>query len=570
MYTASTALLEALHEAGVSYIFANLGSDHPPLVESLAEARHSGRPVPRLITCPNEMVALSAAHGVALVTGRAQAVLVHVECGTQALAGALHNAAKGRVPALIFAGTSPFTQEGELLGSRNEFIHWIQDVFDQRGLVRGYVKYDNEIRSGRNIKQIVHRAMQFAQSDPKGPVYLMAAREVMAEEVERVALDPAHWPALSPGALPPEAAAAIAAELLAARRPLVVTSYVGRNPAAVDELVRLCRRFAVGVLESVPSAVCFPADDPLYQGNQWNAPVVHPALAEADRILVLDSDVPWIPLLQRPRADARVYHIDVDPLKEQMPLWQLPAIRAYRADAAVALRQIRERMEEAEADEGSIAERRAHYASLHEARRDALHRREQPDGAGITPEYLTACVREQLGPDAIVLNEGITHYSTIVDHLGARPAGSMFTSGAGSLGWHGGAAIGIKLARPERTVVCLTGDGSYLFSVPSSVHWIARRYGTPFLQVIYNNGGWKAPKSSTLALYPEGYASRSPDLGVSFDPPPDYGGIAAAAGGAFARIVRRPDELKPALAHALHAVTSERRCAVLDVWLPPL
>src|SRR5215475_12191347 len=154
MYTASTALIEALHEAGVSYIFANLGSDHSATIESLAEASATGRPAPKLVTSPNEMVALSAAHGFAQVAGRAQAVLVHVECGTQALAGAVHNAAKGRIPVLIFAGASPFTQEGEIRGSRNEFIQWIQDVPDQRGLVRGYVKYENDIRSGRNIKQL--------------------------------------------------------------------------------------------------------------------------------------------------------------------------------------------------------------------------------------------------------------------------------------------------------------------------------------------------------------------------------------------------------------------------------
>jgi len=179
MYTAGTAFLEALNEAGIGYIFANLGSDHPALVEAMAEAKVSGRPVPSLITCPNEMVAMSAAHGFAQVSGKPQAVLVHVECGTQALGGAVHNAAKGRAPILVFAGASPFTQEGELRGSRNEFIQWLQDVRDQRGIVRGYMKYDNEIRTGRNLKQIVHRALQIAGSDPKGPVYLMAAREVL-------------------------------------------------------------------------------------------------------------------------------------------------------------------------------------------------------------------------------------------------------------------------------------------------------------------------------------------------------------------------------------------------------
>src|SRR3954468_6276892 len=145
MPTASAALLDALTSAGVSYLFANFGSDHLAILEALGEAATTGRPTPELIVCPAEMVGLSAAQGVAQVTGRAQAVLVHVECGTQALGGAVHNAARSRTPVLIVAGASPYTQHGELPGSRNEFIHWLQDVRDQRGIVRGYVKYDNEI-----------------------------------------------------------------------------------------------------------------------------------------------------------------------------------------------------------------------------------------------------------------------------------------------------------------------------------------------------------------------------------------------------------------------------------------
>jgi acetolactate synthase I/II/III large subunit len=570
MYTAGTALIEALHEAGVSCVFANFGSDHPAIVESLAEAKATGRPAPKLITCPNEMVALSAAHGFAQVTGHAQAVLVHVECGTQALAGALHNAAKGRIPVLIFAGASPFTQEGEMRGSRNEFIQWIQDVFDQRGLARGYVKYDNEIRTGRNIKQMTHRAMQFAHSDPKGPVYLMAAREVMEEEAPPVAVDPAHWQPIAPCAISPAGVEAIARELLMAERPLVVTSYLGRNPQAVEELSRFCRRFAVGVLESVPNYVNFPADDPLYQGNQWNEARQNRALDEADFVLVIDSDVPWIPTINKPRADAAIYQIDVDPLKEQMPLWQIPARHVFRADAATALRQLNECLEAAETNSVAVEARRAHYARLSEERRKNLHRAEAPERGAITPEYLTACVRQHIDQDTIILNEGITNYQTIINHVGALRPGQMFTSGGGSLGWNGGAAIGMKLACPDKTVICLTGDGSYMFSVPSSVHWIARRYKTPFLQVIYNNRGWKAPKLSTLAIHPDGYASRDEDPGVSFDPPPDYSGIAAAAGDAYARVVRRPEELNPALEEAMNAVRLERRCAVLDVWLPHL
>jgi acetolactate synthase-1/2/3 large subunit len=320
----------------------------------------------------------------------------------------------------------------------------------------------------------------------------------------------------------------------------------------------------------VPGYVNYPADADLYQGNQWNEPEQNRALDEADFALVFDSDVPWIPTINKPRGGAAIYQIDVDPLKEQMPLWQVPARRVFRADAETVLRQLNDRLDIAEIDNEAVEDRRTHYARLGHARRQKLLSAERPDGDVITPEYLTACVRQHIDQDTIVLNEGITNYGTIINHLGAIRPGQMFTSGGGSLGWNGGAAIGVKLACPDKTVVCLTGDGSYMFSVPSSVHWIARRYQTPFLQVIYNNRGWKAPKLSALAIHPDGYASRAEDIGVSFDPPPDYSGIAAAAGGAFARIVRRPEDLNSTLAEALNAVRRERRCAVVDVWLAGL
>ncbi len=570
MYTAGTALLEALAQAGVSCIFANFGSDHPALIEAIAEARARGETIPAVITCPNEMVALSCAHGHAQVSGRAQAVLVHVECGTQSLAGAVHNAAKGRVPVFIFAGMSPFTQEGELKGSRNEFIQWIQDVPDQRGIVRQYMKYENELRTAKNVKQIVLRALQFAHSDPKGPVYVVGAREVMEESTAPLAIDPAYWQPVAPTPLPADAVSAIVDAIAAAQRPLVVTSYLGRKPAAVAELLRFCRRLGVGVLESVPSHVNYPHDDALYQGNHWNHPFQNPALAAADVILVIDSDVPWIPTVSKPSGGAVIYHLDVDPLKQSMPLWYIRARGSFQADAATALQQLNAHLDGLRIDEEAVDRRHRHYAAEHAKRTAELTRREAEPKDVITPEYLTACVRRQIGADAIVLNEGITNYPAISDHIAKSSPGTMFASGGGSLGWNGGAAIGAKLANPAATVVALTGDGSYMFSQPSTVHWMARKYETPFLQVVYNNRGWKAPKFSALAVHPDGYASRAADIDVGFDPPPDYAAIAVAAGGAHGRTLRHPREVEGAIAEALRVVRDETRCAVLDAWLPPL
>jgi acetolactate synthase-1/2/3 large subunit len=338
----------------------------------------------------------------------------------------------------------------------------------------------------------------------------------------------------------------------------------------MEELVRLCRRLAVGVLESIPKCVNFPANDPLYLGNYWNEPVQDPHLAKADLILALDTELPWIPLHNAPSKSARIYHIDVDPLKAQMPLWHIAAKKSFRSDVAIALRQINERLDASAPDDRAVAARRAYYAERYQQRQKELRAREQCDSEEITPEHLTARVREHVDANAVFLIEGVTNGGPMFDHLGVCRPGAIYTSGGGSLGWNGGAAIGVKLALPEKTVVCLTGDGSYMFSMPSTVHWMARRYGTPFLQIIYNNRGWRAPKVAALAIHPDGYASKAKDIDSAFDPPPDYAGIAAAAGGAFAQTVRRSQELDDALQKAMKALRDEQRSAVLDVWLPHL
>ncbi len=320
----------------------------------------------------------------------------------------------------------------------------------------------------------------------------------------------------------------------------------------------------------MPSYVNYPHNDPLYQGNHWNHPFQNRALAEADFILVVDSDVPWIPTISKPSDGASIAIIDVDPLKQSTPLWSIKARQCFRADAATAVAQLNACLDGVEIDQFAAERRRRHYAERHRERKAGLDRLEAPGDDVITPEYLTACVRRQVGLEAIVLNEGITNYPAICDHMARELPGTMFASGGGSLGWSGGAAIGMKLAAPSKTLVSLTGDGSYMFSTPSTVHWMARRYRTPFLQVVYNNRGWKAPRFSALAVHPEGFASRAENLDLSFDPPPDYSGVAAAAGGAFARIVKRPREVEAAVAEGLRVVVEEQRCAVLDVWLSHL
>jgi acetolactate synthase-1/2/3 large subunit len=566
MTTTSSAILEALVEAGVECIFANFGSDHPALIEAIAQARADGRPCPRVITSPVEMVAMSAAHGYAQITGRAQAVLVHVDCGTQALGGAVHNAAKGRVPVLILAGLSPATQEGELPGSRNEFIQWIQDVPDQRGLVRGYVRYENEIRHGANAKQIVHRALQLAQSDPRGPVYLTATREALEQEVETTPIDRKQFPTMAPTALMEDVADTIADALVEAENPLIVTSYLGRSPAAVSQLITLASQIGVGVIESVPSYMNLPTTHPCYLGVQWNERQQNEALANADVVLVVDSDVPWIGAVNKPRPGAKIFHIDSDPLKMQMPLWHIGASIHASAHAAVALRQIFTAAGDLAFDPRRAA-RLTRIVEAHKRWEAETTEKEQAPAEGLTAEYLVAGIREAVGDDAIVVSEAVTNFHVVSRHMRRSRALTLFSSGGGSLGYNGGAAFGIKLARPDALVVAITGDGSYLFSQPSSVHWMSRRYEAPFLHVVLNNGGWHAPRQAVMGLHPDGVALKAASIDIDFPQPPDYGGIAAAAGGAHVEVVKSATEVGPALERALRVIREEKRSVVIDAHI---
>ena len=571
-YTTSTAFLEALAEAGVRYVFANLGSDHPGLIEALAQlnAEDGVAGFPQVIICPHETVAVSAAHAYAMVTGEPQAVIVHVDVGTQNLGGGVSNAMRGRVPGLVFAGSAPFTQEGELPGGRNEFIHWIQDVRDQRGILRGCVKYDNEIRTGRNVKQLVHRALQIARSEPAGPVYLTAPREVMEERVEPYAVDPADFGPVAPVALTEDVIAEIATALAGARHPLIVTSYLGRNPAAVPKLVELCELLAIPVLESMAYHVNFPADHELHAGFQYHTVTQNPVLARADVILVIDSDVPWIPAVNRPSAGAAIYCVDVDPLKSQMSMWHVPARRFAAASARVAVEQItRFVRDKIHLDAAAVEVRRVVTARAHDDEWAERAGRERPrsDGA-ITAEYLTACVRRLLeDEDALILTEVVTNSTVVAEHLRPSRPGSVLHHGGAALGWADGAAIGAKLAAPDRTVVCLVGDGSFLFGVPASAQWAARRYAAPALTIIYDNRGWAAPKFSTLQVHPRGAAAAADDFLVSFEPEVDLAGVARAAGAAHGVTVSDPGELPQVLKDAL-AVVHGGRSAVVSVHLP--
>lgn len=531
------------------------------------------------------MVALSMADGYARLTGKPQAVIVHVDVGTQGLGAAVHNASCGRAPVLIFAGLSPYTIEGETRGSRTEYIHWIQDVPDQKQIVSQYCRYTGEIKSGKNVKQIVNRALQFATSDPQGPVYLMGAREVMEEDIEPYQLNQSNWGPVAPAALPPSGIELITSELAAAKNPLVIVGYTGRNAQSVTELVTLANHFkGIRVLDTGGSDMCFPADHPGWLGLRYPG---HDLVKTADFILVIDCDVPWVPTQFKPSASAKIIHIDVDPLKQQMPVFYIPSMTTFRADSATALRQLNEHI----ASNSSLQQfvNSSENSSMGQLReQDYVKRRKEitdlavvPAGGGNAPlniSYMMAQVRKGVPLDTIWAIESVTLTHQVSDQVGATLPNSWINCGGGGLGWSGGGALGIKLASDVqhggpgkgKFVVQVVGDGTFLFSVPGSVYWIARRYQIPVLTIVLNNKGWNAPRRSMLLVHPNGDGSRATneDLNISFAPTPDYSGIAKAAAGGelWAGRASTVAELAQKLPEAIQSVLNGKG-AVLEAQL---
>ncbi|KZT69506.1 Thiamin diphosphate-binding protein [Daedalea quercina L-15889] len=591
MYNTATVFWKTLANAGVTHAFVNWGSDHSALLEDLERQRvENGKSLLEIVTCPNEMVALCAAHGYAQVTGRPAAVIVHVDVGTQALASAVHNIDRGQTPVLIFAGASPWTIEGELKGSRTEWPLWIQDVPDQAAIVRQYMRYTAQIPNGVSAAKTVMRALQFAQSALKGPVYLWARREVLEEELDASVVEQgvnaAGWPPVTQPSLPSSAINTIVSALIGAQFPLIITGNVGRSPNAVPLLSALSTTLSVAIATSCPSALCIPHSHPCLVGSSWDGRTAF--LKDADVIIILEADIPWMPIMgTQPKSGARVFVIDADPLKQSVGYAHVDAEMLCKADAAEALGQLLEAAERrlSEPLRATVAERKLHLEALHSTWTSQLAEAERalvPGAALPTVPYLLSALRSAVadhtpskGQNVLWLNEGISNAGHIWDHIQPEVPGSMLMSGGSSLGYALGAAIGAQMGsvvvqRRYDLIVAIVGDGDFLFGAPSTAYWIASRYETPFLTIVLNNGGWLSPGRSMAVVHPQGHGAKASGhrLTTSFGPKaPNYSQIAVAAGDAWGRRVESASDLSTVFEEAARVVQVEKKCAVVDCVL---
>lgn len=577
MPTYSTAhyFLEALVDLEVDYIFANLGTDHVSLIEEIARWDSEGRRHPEVILCPHEVVAVHMAAGYAFATGRGQVVFVHVDAGTANAGMAIQNLFRYRLPVMLLAGRAPFTLHGELTGSRDTYVHFVQDSFDQASIVRPYVKWEYTLPSGVVVKEALTRAAAFMHSDPPGPVYMMLPRETLAEswdEQQMPAYPPARYGSVKAGGIEPARAHAVAEALMAAENPIALTAYLGRNPDAVAVLERLALACGIRVAEFNPVTVNIPQDSTCFAGGDPSALV-----ANADLGLLIDTDVPFLPQSLKAADVLRWIQIDIDPLKADIPMWGFATDLRIQGDSAIIMRQVLE-IVEARADEAyrrRVRRRIESWQPMRESveakRRSAAAQKGEP--AAINPAFLFARLQALLSEDDIVLNEAVRNAPGLQQQLRRTKPMTYVGLAGGGLGFSGGMALGLKLAQPLGRIVQIVGDGAFHFSSPDSVYAVSQQYRLPILTIVLDNGGWQAVKASVQRVYPDGEAQRA-DAFLSRLRSGRQGEQRhfieiARAFGAHGERVSDPDGLDEVIARCLCALDAGR-AAVMHVDILPL
>ena len=552
-------LLEGLCEIGIDFMFCNLGTDHAPIVEEMARWRRQGKAPPEVILCPQEVVAVHMAGGYAMATGRGQAVVVHVDAGTANAAMGMHNLFRTRVPVLLLAGKAPFTSRGELPGSRDTFVNFLQEPFDMASVVRPYVKWSYDLPSGLIVKEVLRRAHSVMHSGAMGPVYLTAAREILTgehDEADIRAFPESRFGAVANQGVDDEIVEVIADRLLAAENPILITAYAGRNPRAPGVIESLALFAGLRVYESNPLYLNVSRTSPCFAGLNTAE-----AVAKADFGLLVDVDVPWLPASASENPDAVWVHVDVDAIKKDCPMWGFPSHIRVQADSVRVLDRLL-----------AVLQAKAPQAWREKARRRSANWPAPAAGAPVafkpgrdgrmSAAFVCAELARFIDDDAIVVQEAITNVIPLCTHLPRTRPGTYFGNGGGGLGFGGGTALGVKLAHPDQLVVHVTGDGSFCFSSPSAVYAVSAKYGLPIFTVVLDNSGWGAVAGATTRVYPHGEAVAAGAFQADYSDGMQWEKVAEAAG-AHGERVDDPQGLAPAIGRCLGEITLGRSAVLV-------
>jgi benzoylformate decarboxylase len=511
------AFLDLLKQEGVEIVFGNPGTTELPLMDAFAVENEI-----RYVLGLQEAALMAMADGYAQASGKLTVLNLHVAPGLGNAMGMLYDAQKAGSPILVTAGQ----QDQEYIVTEPILSA------DLPTLARPFVKWASEVHRVADLPRLVHRAAKTALAPPTGPVFLSLPGDILKDEGDLDMLAPTR---VAPRLRGDAAAIATAAEILAqARHPVIIAGDAVAQSRAHAELVELAELLGAPVYaEFVPNTASFPSSHPLFRGQILRTQAgVRQALDPHDALFSVGGDLfTWsLPSKVDPMPPGlRLVHLDTDP-------WEIgknfPAEAAILGDPKATLPEltaaVRERM--TSAARGAARDRLKTASDANLAERAALKAKARglADKTPVQPLALLEAIGEMLPRDAVVIEEALSSAPGIRSLIRADDPQSYFGLRGGGIGWGLPAAIGVKLALPQRPVVGIIGDGSALYTIQAL--WSAAHYRIPVVIVILNNTSYRILKQRLHAL--RGHAEQvDAYVGMELlDPPVDFVGLARSLG----------------------------------------
>jgi len=425
------------------------------------------------------------------------------------------------------------------------------------------VKWAREAKTPGDLVNELRRALYLCEAVPRGPTLLAVPFDLL---MSPVALEPGARIEPRPVVATAEQLDEVAALLRGAADPLIITDYGGRSAAERAALTALAEALAAPVFEFMqPSHHNVPRTHPLSMFGP-----VEPVLERADVILIAGSNAPWHPPHQRLRADCAVIHLEEDPLRPRAAYWGYRTTHALAGDRRLNLEGLAERVRRGQA--AAPAERAARWreykASAREQGRRAAEAAQAEVRGAVPAAALFRALHAALPESSSIVDEIVAQMPQLIQFLFESKPFQQYRGWMGALGTSLGTALGVKLARPEQTVVCIVGDGALHYNPVPAALGFAQEYGVPILIVVCDNRGYASQAWNVQKYFGAGAAVRSGQLiGDVIAPTPDYAKLAEAYGGSGERVTQS-DALPVAIDRALSTVAAGRT-ALLDVFVVP-
>ena len=560
------AFLRVLAGMGIDRIFSSPGSEWSPVWEHLAKAKALSEGVPLYLSSRHEELAIGMASGYAKATGKLPAVMLHTTVGSLHGSMAMRAAVHEQIPMVICAGESIAFGEDDGPDPGAQWLHNLADVGGPARLVAPCVKWSMAVTNATTLPATIQRACQIAMAAPRGPAFLSVPMEFLFDEMT-------SSPALS-SALPiqptadPDGIRELAGLLKGAKNPILIAEEAGRSIAAAQRLVEIAELLGAPLIETRGSSyINFPRDHWLHGGFEPQE-----YFAEADLVVLVGAVGPWHPASAGPGPNAKVVVLDQNPVRTELPYWGYRMDLCLMGEITTSLDLLLKNLREGvSTGDKALAERSSHWRTRNQKRKESWAKEASAlkDHKPIDTRWVIYELNQLLPPDAVVVEETITHRLAIMRHMDRLSLGSFFRGSMGGLGTGLGTALGFKCAAPHRPVIALIGDGAFNYNPGLAAFGFAQEYGTPILVVLFNNHGYLSMKSGVPKYYPEGWGVKTETFpGTSIAPSPDYAAIVRAFDG-YGEMVDDPAEVRPALERGLKAITGGQ-LALIDIRFEPV